>query len=306
MTMFTHRHGLARPFLVVRGRGPFAIALSWSIGLQPKAHLTDNTLPCADALEHLTALPIGDNLCLALARLLRAYECAADTLAAPWDFALEIRALYEVQLTTTDVRWLVVKELVKHGSEISVYGDAHRSFTRSDGFNFLATTCVILTNKGAAFARQILQASAAAAAGEPIAGAEKAGPLPKISPANGGAQPNVTLRPEWNSVRRELSLGSALVKRFQVPARNQESILTAFQEEGWPEHIDDPLTGALGLDLKNRLNDVIFRLNRNQIKPLIRFRTNGNGNGVRWSLSDLNAGAGVREPRRRRPLRDRC
>jgi hypothetical protein len=28
-----------------------------------------------------------------------------------------------------------------------------------------------------------------------------------------------------------------------VPAGNQELMLSAFQEEGWPEHIHDPLPG---------------------------------------------------------------
>jgi hypothetical protein len=32
-----------------------------------------------------------------------------------------------------------------------------------------------------------------------------------------------------------------VVKEFKLPAPNQETILTAFQEEGWPPRIDDPL-----------------------------------------------------------------
>ena len=40
------------------------------------------------------------------------------------------------------------------------------------------------------------------------------------------------------------------------------------------------------IDPKTRLNHVIYRLNRTQIKPLIRFHTNGTGTGVHWSLCD--------------------
>jgi hypothetical protein len=257
--------------------------------------VTDNAPPAADGPAAPTSLPVGDNLRPALALLRHAYDCAQDAAAASWDFALEIGELYASGLTITDLRWLVVKGFVEHGDETSVYGDAHRSFTRSAGFNFLATTCVVLRERGAAFASQVLRAAAAAgAAAGPRGGAGKAEPGRETPSGNGDAQPQAALKPHWDPVRRKLSLGGRVVKQFRVPAGIQAVILGAFQEDGWPEYIDDPLPGGDGIDPKVRLNGVIYRLNHAQATPLIRFHANGNGDGVHWSLCDP-------KPRRRRP-----
>jgi hypothetical protein len=45
--------------------------------------------------------------------------------------------------------------------------------------------------------------------------------------------------PSWDRQRRELSIGRTVIKRYCVPAGNQEIILSAFQEEAWPAHIDE-------------------------------------------------------------------
>lgn len=249
--------------------------------------MADKTTHSANSPEESTTLSMDDTLRAALALLRHAYDCAQDAQAAPWDFALEISKLYQAGLTITDLRWLVVKGLVEHGSETSAYGDAHRSFTRSQGLNFLTTTCVVLTKTGAAFACQVLEAAAGTSAiEEPLDGDRKAEPSSESPPTNGEAQPRTTRKPHWDAGRRELSLGGRIVKQFIVPASNQEAILSAFQEEGWPDHIDDPLPGNHGIDPRIRLNDVIYRLNRSQSQHLIRFHTNGNGDGVYWDLCD--------------------
>ena len=84
-------------------------------------------------------------------------------------------------------------------------------------------------------------------------------------------------------------MGGIVVKQFKVPALNQERILAAFEEEGWPVHIDDPLPPHPEQDPKRRLHDTINSLNRNQKKPLIQFLGNGNGQGIRWELSRRGA-----------------
>jgi hypothetical protein len=247
--------------------------------------MTDTHPRATDGHGEPAALPINDNLYAALALLRHAYDCAEDAHAAPWDFALEVGRLHEGCLTVTDLRWLVAKGFVEHGAETSVYGDAHRSFTRGGGFNLWTTTCVVLTGKGAAFARQVLQAArATAAAAEPPEVTPPAAPRTQIASPDGEAGPGAALRPHWDPGPRELSLGDRLVKQFHVPAGNQELILSAFQEEGWPKHIDDPLPGNQRTDPRTRLNDVVYRLNRAQVTPLIRFHTNGHGSGVHWSL----------------------
>lgn len=228
----------------------------------------------ADSPQDSTSLPMADNVRAALVRLWRAYDLARDAHAALWDFAVEISRLYEAGLATSDLRWLLAKGFVQHGDETSVYRDAHRSFAPSDGFNFLENTSFVLTEKGAAFVSQVLHATAGPSdATQPFAHALQA------------TQPSTPLRPHWDPVRHELSLGQVTVKRFLVPARNQQLILSAFQEEGWPQYIDDPLPGNDKGNRKARLHDAINRLNGKQLAPSLRFHGNGNGNGVTWRLT---------------------
>jgi hypothetical protein len=90
--------------------------------------------------------------------------------------------------------------------------------------------------------------------------------------------------PQWDKERQELRLGDLVVKQFKVPAPNQELILAAFQEEGWPPRMDDPLPPHPEQDSKRRLHDTITTLNRHQKHRLIRFSGDGSGEGVRWEL----------------------
>jgi hypothetical protein len=229
--------------------------------------VNDNSTP-PDGPEGSNGLPIGGGIRAALALLQHALDCAQDVQAPPWDFALEIGQLYAAGLTTTDLRWMVAKEFVEHADETSIHGNEHRSFTPSRGFNFLPTTCVLLTTKGAARAAR-----------------ENAASFDESPEANGKSYPpEACLKPQWDAARRELSFGGQMVKRFHVPARNQELILSAFQEEHWPESIDDPLADDIDIDPKTRLNDAIYRLNNKQRACLIRFHVNGHGSSVHWSL----------------------
>ena len=79
-----------------------------------------------------------------------------------------------------------------------------------------------------------------------------------------------------------LRLGQCVVKEYRVPSLNQEAILTAFEEEGWPHRIDDPLSPQADQDPKCRLHDTIKRLNGHHKDRLIRFRGDGTGEGVCW------------------------
>ena len=81
------------------------------------------------------------------------------------------------------------------------------------------------------------------------------------------------------------SCGRDRCQAVQGAGTNQERILAAFEEEGWPVHIDDPLPPHPEQDSKRRLHDTINSLNRNQKKRLIQFLGNGNGQGIRWELN---------------------
>jgi len=88
--------------------------------------------------------------------------------------------------------------------------------------------------------------------------------------------------PSWNAQRRELRLNGKLVKRFRQPAVNQALILSAFEEEGWPESISDPLPGSPGVDPAARLHNAIQRLNAAQQEGRIIFERDGTGEGILW------------------------
>ena len=94
--------------------------------------------------------------------------------------------------------------------------------------------------------------------------------------------------PSWDNERRILSVGRQIVKKYRVPSSSQEAILAAFEEEGWPPVIDDPLPPQLDLeqDPKYRLRDTIRSLNMNQTNTLLRFRGDGSGSRIVWELKE--------------------
>jgi hypothetical protein len=94
-------------------------------------------------------------------------------------------------------------------------------------------------------------------------------------------------RPCWIASRRQLWLGSELVKQFARLAPHQSAILEAFQAAGWPTRIDNPLRQAPTAWLavaKRRLRQTIDNLNRGMTPATIRFRGDGSGLGIRWEL----------------------
>jgi hypothetical protein len=236
----------------------------------------------ADHFEQFIPFPIDDNLLAGLAILWRAYTYAQDADADVWDFALRIDRLHNAGLSISDLHWLVAKGTAKHGQETSVYGDPHRSFSRGDGFYFENTTCLVLTRKGAAFASRVLKKAAQT---KSIETDETATPSNHSTSTNGGNGSHASAKPHWDPVRRELSVSEKIMKRFRVPAPNQELILAAFQEEGWPDTIDDPLPHSGDTAPQTRLHAAINRLNGKQLDPSLRFHGNGSGNGVCWRLA---------------------
>ncbi|MFO1063090.1 MAG: hypothetical protein U0892_04355 [Pirellulales bacterium] len=89
--------------------------------------------------------------------------------------------------------------------------------------------------------------------------------------------------PRWDVEARVLEYRGSPVKSFRCPAQNQEAILCAFEEEGWPNRISDPLPPVDELNTKQRLHDAIRSLNRNQANRLIRFGGDGTGEGIVWT-----------------------
>ena len=80
--------------------------------------------------------------------------------------------------------------------------------------------------------------------------------------ANGVARESDT--PVWDAEHRQLRVREQVVKRDKVPCPGQESILAAFQEEGWPPGNRRPPAAAPGAGPKGRIRNTIQNLNANQ------------------------------------------
>lgn len=207
----------------------------------------------------------------AVALLLEASQFARELGREAWDFSLEIATLRETGLTCSDLRWLVCKGYLEQANEVTSIGHAGRMFEPAPLLSFTAATCFVLSPEGRRFARSVL------------AHRPEIEPSPAVLTIPVPAA-EIDAKPSWDSDRQELRVGTIVVKQFKVPAVSQETILAAFQEEGWPVRIDDPLPPHPAQDSKRRLHDTINSLNRNQKEPLIRFLGDGSGQGVRWEL----------------------
>ncbi len=212
---------------------------------------------------------------LAFAQLVEVHELARSSGRNDSDFAAEITSLTELGISGSVLRWLVCRGYAKCLREVTEAGDKQRRFEPVDNLSLNPQSCFVLSRKGLLFAR------AAVALGD--AGS-------KVTHGNGdsgdAARQNSGPAPCWDARRRELRLSRKLLKRFRVPAPNQETILAAFEEEGWPNCIDDPLPPKGDLSPQRRLHDTIKALNRKhcQKPPLIHFLGNGTGKNVVWEL----------------------
>src|SRR5262245_46966369 len=225
---------------------------------------------------------IPDRFRAGLAELLTAFDYAQDSQTDPWQFAMGLADVLSVGATLADVRWLVLRGYAEHARETTVPGDLQRTFRGLAPTSFPSDLHLTLTAVGAAKIRSLLAGTTAPpqlANVEPVADATS--PFCRVAPA--------CLKPVWDAAHRELRYNGRLVKRFRVPALNQIAVLDAFQEDGWPEFIDDPIPPEHGIDPKQRLNVTIKSLNRNQLEPLIRFHGNGNGLQVYWEVVEAGS-----------------
>lgn len=77
--------------------------------------------------------------------------------------------------------------------------------------------------------------------------------------------------PRWSRAEGVLFVGKVIVKKFRHPGENQYLILDAFEEEGWPREIDNPIAAGNGVDERTRLKEAVHSLNRNQLASLVKF-----------------------------------
>jgi hypothetical protein len=212
----------------------------------------------------------------AFSQLLEVHELARSSGRKASDFATEITTLTELGISAGVLRWLVCRGYAKCLREVTQPADKERCFEPVDNLAINSQSCFVLSRKGMLFARAMLE----------LTGADPANAAEEEDDSGDSEQGHDGPRPHWDARRRELRLARKLLKRFRVPAPNQEAILAAFQEEGWPNCIDDPLPPKRDLCSKRRLRDTIKALNRKhcQRPPLILFHGNGTGNNIVWEL----------------------
>lgn len=226
-------------------------------------------------LRPVTAAEVPTRGRAALFLLLDAYEYARDVQCGAWDFAVEIKELRKTGCTSSELRWLVRKGIVYCAVEIESATGLQRIFEKHGCLVFYKRSCFVLTDTGATLTRSL------------IGQKSEIGRMSAVARGTDETLPDHPL-PKWDRDRQELRLGTLIVKRFKVPATNQERILAAFEEEDWPVRIDDPLPPHPHRPSKRRLHDTINALNRAQIRHLIRFRGDGKGKGVLWDLPGVN------------------
>ena len=206
----------------------------------------------------------------AIAELVEAHDYARDADCDPWQFAVEISRLQELGLTYSDLRWLV-ERATRSMHEVTRSADPDRKFARGINTRFSPDTRFLLTD-----------------AGRCLAGGNPSEPtLIRLTPQPGSMTPAPAVSgtpdaPKWNSNVGVLSFARGSSSVFLAPARNQEIILSAFEEEGWPPRIDDPLPPSRNVEPKRRLHDTIKWLNRDQEARVLAFLGDGTGEGVRW------------------------
>jgi len=213
-----------------------------------------------------------------LLHLLRARDYAEQLASDPWQLAIEWSVLHADGLERTDVRWLVARGFIEARREISISCAFERSFIVHDVPRLSRDTAFILTDAGAAYCRTLLSSA------DPIAsmlGQQSGSPSPT---PNG--RPKVIDKPSWNKNHRELWYCGKLVKSYRVPARNQELVLNAFEEEHWPDFIDDPLPPTAEIEPYRRLQATVKALNRRRMNDAIDFHTTG-GDRIFWTPAKI-------------------
>ncbi len=222
--------------------------------------------------------PISAKLRAALEILLEAQRYAEDARENIWQFAVEIDSLRTVGLLPNDFRWLVSKGYVEHAREVTRPEDQQRAYHAEGKLAQAKGTCFILTEAGLALASKACQ---------PGSAPENPTNSPVGESGNGRCEDRI---PTWDQVRRELRVGTKMVKRYRLPSCNQETVLAAFEEEGWPASVADPLPPHPGQDSKHRLQATVKALNQHQKNSLVRFMGNGTGEGVLWEFREQGNG----------------
>lgn len=218
-----------------------------------------------------------DDAQLGLLLLERARESARARQLSAWEFAVEIGVFHRAGLTSTDLRSLLVDGLIERRREVTRPTDSIRKFRGVGSLALDVADCFVLTDAG----HERLVSAALETNREStrdIIRVMFSGERARVD----GKHPVLPPVPEWDVQRRVLLLDGEVVKRFTHSAPSQELILAAFQEEGWPSWIDDPLPIRGRANPKRRLRQTVQNMNRAQSPQGIRFTASCDGLAVSW------------------------
>lgn len=247
--------------------------------------------PSAGLSLRLSQTRLQKSRCLRILAEARRYaeEMGCDA----WQFAVEWKHLREAGISVSELRYLIMARLVQQGHEITHADEIDRRFRMVPGRRIGARAAFALTEEGWNW----IQSQACMGERETplesryVSAARVTLPLNAAS-FSGALSPTESGEfPRWDPLRRELRVGKDVVKRFKLPCPNQETILAAFEEEGWPPRLDDPLPPHPDHDSKQRLRDTLRSLNRNQKSRRLTFKGDGTGQGILWEPYVDDAGA---------------
>ncbi|MFO1063089.1 MAG: hypothetical protein U0892_04350 [Pirellulales bacterium] len=182
--------------------------------------------------------------------------------------AVPLAELAAAGFEITDCRWLILQGFLEHLTETTFPGDEERSFRLGDA-TVNSRSSFLLTDSGVVFAERMI--------GDPDSSGVVFQTRYTPTPTTKRDQ-----TPRWDVERQELWYEGRMIKQYRIPSPNQVAILCAFEEEGWPAKIDDPLPSHPEIDSRRRLNDAIRNLNRSRIVLSIRFAGDGSGQGILW------------------------
>ena len=183
--------------------------------------------------------------------LWRGCEYARNLGLESWEFAVEQESLARAGLLPIDLHWLMSRGYVEVAPRVTSPLGRHGLGQHGNGSCEEQDACYFLTKAGVAYVSPIL------ADGSPPS---RRLPLEKGYVRDGEEVHDLahcTNSPKWDRARKELRLGDLVIKQFRWSAVNQEAILMAFEEEGWPPRIVDPLPGKQDQDPKQRLHDTV-------------------------------------------------
>jgi len=203
------------------------------------------------------------------------YRYARELELGAWSFAVEVSYLRHLGLSNNDLRWLASVRAVEYAVEVTKANSFERTFRRLRRLTFSRRLCFVLSPPGAVWAEQLVSL------------AEKRVSREAMQPVADGtcmAEPTsapAAVSPTWDRDRLELRLGSRLVKRFTVPSRDAETILTVFEESGWPKQLQNPLDESV-LSGVERLRSAVAILNRQRTR-LIQFELESGEPKIAWT-----------------------